>query len=131
MPLETPMVDREHRHRSYSGAHEMTAAFNVQPAPSRPAVSPVGVVAIVFVAAIAFVTLVTAGITFAALAIAFPAAVPIAEYFGVQFTATDAAIAQIAAGYWWAFVALAVASFGAAALVVVASIRAISSPDRA
>jgi len=107
----------------------MTTAFN--PAPARAGASPLAVVAIVFVAAIAFVTLVTAGITFAALAIAFPMAVPVAEYFGVAVKATDVAIAQLAAGYWWAFVALAVTSFGAAALVAVGSIRAISSTDRA
>lgn len=107
----------------------MTTAFN--PAPARAGASPLVVVAIVFVAAIAFVTLITAGITFAALAIAFPMAVPVAEQFGVAIKATDAAIAQLAAGYWWAFVALSVTSFGAAALVVVGSIRAISSADRA
>jgi hypothetical protein len=109
----------------------MTTAFNVQPAPARAGASPFAVVAIVFVAAIAFVTLITAGISFAALAIAFPVAVPVAEYFNVPFTAADAAIAQLAASYWWAFVALAVTSFGAAALVAVGSIRAISSSDRA
>ena len=108
----------------------MTTAFNVQPAPARAGASPLAVVAIVFVAAIAFVTLITAGITFAALAVAFPVAVPVAEYFNLPFTAADAAIAEIATGYWWAFVALAVTSFGAAALVAVASIRAISSSDR-
>jgi hypothetical protein len=108
----------------------MTTTFNVQPAPARAGASPVVVVAIVFVAAVAFVTLITAGITFVGLAIAFPIAVPVAEYFGLPFTSADAAIAQLASGYWWAFVALAVTSFGAAALVAVASIRAISSSDR-
>lgn len=109
----------------------MTTAFNVQSVPARAGASPLAVVAIVVVAAIAFVTLITAGITFAALAIAFPVAVPVAEYFGLPFTATDAAIAQLAASYWWAFVALAVTSFGAAGLVAVGSIRAISSSDHA
>ncbi|HEX5012717.1 MAG TPA: hypothetical protein VFV72_01070 [Candidatus Limnocylindrales bacterium] len=109
----------------------MTTAFNVHPAPARAGASPLAVVAIVFVAAIAFVTLVTAGITFAALTVAFPAAVPIAQYYDVPFTAADAAIAEAVAGYWWAFAALAVTSFGGAALVAVGSIRAISSSARA
>ena len=108
----------------------MTTAFNVQPAPARPGASPLAAVGIVLVAGFAIVTLLTAGITFVALAIAFPLAVPVAEYFSLPFTSTDAAIAQLAAGYWWAFVAMAVGSFGAAALVAVASIRAISSTER-
>ena len=109
----------------------MTTAFNVQPAPARAGASPLAAIAIVFVAGIAVVTLITAGITFAALAIAFPLAVPVAEYFGVPFSSADAVIAQVAASYGWAFVAMAVGSFGAAALVAVASVRAISSSDSA
>src|SRR5262245_1686401 len=105
----------------------MTTAFNVQPAPARAGASPLAAVAIVFVAGIAVVTLITAGITFAALAIAFPLAVPVAESFGVPFSSADAVIAQVAASYWWAFVAMSVGSFVAAAIVAVASIRAISS----
>jgi hypothetical protein len=105
----------------------MTAAFNVQPAPARTAASPLAVIGVIVVAGIAVVTLITAGITFAALAIAFPLAVPVAESFSLPFTSTDGAIAQLAAGYWWAFVALAVGSFGAAAFVADTAIRAISS----
>ena len=108
----------------------MTTAFPAAPAPARSGVSPVAAVAIVLVAAAAFMTLITAGITFLGFAIAFPIAVPIAEYFDVAFTATDAAVAQTIAGFWWAFVALAVASFGAATLVVVAAIRALTPADR-
>ena len=107
----------------------MTTAFSVQP-PARSNVSTAAALAIVLVAAVAFMTLITAGITFIGFAIAFPIAVPVAEYFHVAFTQTDAAVAQSIAGFWWAFVALAFASFGAAVLVVAAAIRALSPSDR-
>src|SRR5262245_9373712 len=107
----------------------MATAFSVQPAPAR-SVSPATALAIVVVAAIAFLALITAGITFIGFAIAFPLAVPVAEYFGVAFTATDAVIAQVAAGFWWAFLALAVATFGAASLVVIAAIKALTPSNR-
>src|SRR5690349_11866239 len=108
----------------------MTTAFHVQPAPARSEPSPVAVVAIVLVAAVAFLTLVTAGITFIALAIAFPMAVPIADYFNVAVKPVDAAIAQQVAGFWWAFAALAVASFGGAAVVIAAAVRAVTPSTR-
>ena len=107
----------------------MTTAFSVQP-PARSNVSTAAALAIVLVAAVAFMTLITAGITFIGVAIAFPIAVPVAQYFHVAFTQTDAAVAQSIAGFWWAFVALAFASFGAAVLVVAAAIRALSPSDR-
>jgi hypothetical protein len=108
----------------------MTTAFSVQPAPSRVGPSPATVVGIVLVAAIAFVTLVTVGITFASLAIAFPIAVPLAEQFHVAVKPADAALAQQLAGIWPAFVALAIAFFGFALLVVAAAVRALTPSDR-
>jgi hypothetical protein len=108
----------------------MTTAFSVQPAPAPSGASPAATLAIVLVAFVASMALVTAGITFASLAVAFPLAVPVAEYFDVAYTAFDAAIAEQIAGFWWAFAALAVASFGAALLVVLATIRALSPADR-
>jgi hypothetical protein len=108
----------------------MTTAWAAQPAPARIGPSPVAVVAIVVVAAIAFVTLVTAGITFVSLAIAFPIAVPVAEHFHVVVREADAVLAQQLAGFWWAFVALAIASFGGAALVVAAAVRALGATQR-
>jgi hypothetical protein len=135
MAREVPVADRDARGRcpvrlAPSELFIMTTAFAPQPAPARIGPSPVAVVAVVFVAALAFVTLVTAGITFVALAIAFPIAVPMAEHFHVAVTATDAAIAQHAAGFWWAFVALAFASFGAATLVVAAAVRVLGSTNQ-
>jgi hypothetical protein len=108
----------------------MTTAFQFQPAPARSGVSPAAAVAIVVVAAVAFLTLITAGFTFVGFAIAFPLAVPVAEYFNVVVTSTDIAIAQQAAGFWWAFALLAVASLGAAVLVVVAAIKALTPTAR-
>ena len=108
----------------------MTSAFPVQPLPRQGGPSAAAVVGIVLVAAVAVVTLLTAGITFVSLAIAFPLAVPIAERFDVVVSASDIAIAQVAAGFWWAFAALAAASFGAALLVIVAAIRALDPTPR-
>jgi hypothetical protein len=107
----------------------MTASFAPQPVPARSGANPVVAVAVVLLAAVAFMTLITAGFTFLGFAIAFPIAVPIAEYFNVAFTSVDAAVAEAAAGFWWAFAALAVASFGAAAVVVVAAIKALTPPS--
>jgi hypothetical protein len=107
----------------------MATAVNVQPAPAR-SVSPVAALAIIVVAAVAFLTLVSIGITFIGFAIAFPIAVPVAEYFGVAFSSTDAAIAQAVAGFWWAFLGLAFASFGAAFLVVAAAVKGLTPSSR-
>jgi hypothetical protein len=81
-------------------------------------VSTVGVLAFLLV-----------GITFFALAIAFPIAVPVARAAGVPVSPHDLELATRFADLAWAFVALSVASFGAAIAVAVAATRRLSPVD--
>ena len=92
------------------------------PAPSKAArqgPSPAAAVVIGVVTTISVFTLIMAGITLLGLAIAFPIAVPVAEAYHLPVAAADVAIAERFAGLWWAFLALAVVAFSAAALVTV------------
>jgi len=107
----------------------MTASFaQIQPARSEP--TPAAVVTATVVAGVAVLTLITAGITFLALAVAFPTAIPIAQAYNVPVSATDMAIAARFAELWWAFAALAFASFASATLVVVKLISFLSPAPR-
>ena len=106
----------------------MTASF-AQPAdtaaarrsPSAAAALVVGMIATVIV-----LVLLVAGLTFFALAIAFPIAIPVALAYHLPVSATDAALAQQFANLWWAFGALAIASFAAAGVIVVKAIAYVS-----
>ena len=108
----------------------MTASFASAPAEPR---APGALAAIVIgaIGVVAFLGLVLAGLTFFALAIAFPIAVPLAMSMGVPVTPHDAALAGQFAGFAWAFVALSVAAFAASLGVLALTIRSISpaSPD--
>ena len=104
----------------------MTASFaQVQPARSEP--TPAAAVTAVIVASVTALTLIVAGITFLALTVAFPIAIPIAQAYNVPVSATDIAVAARFAELWWAFAALAFASFAAVILVVVKVISFLSS----
>jgi hypothetical protein len=96
----------------------MTASF-AQTEPARRGPSPVAAVTVGLVAGIAGLVLITAGMTFLGLAIGFPIALPVAEAYHIPVSAADAALARQFAGLWWAFLALAVASFAAAVAIVV------------
>ena len=107
----------------------MTASFApLQPARSEPA--PAAVVTAIVAAGVAVLTLITAGITFFALAVAFPIAIPIAQAYNVPVSAADIAIAARFAELWWAFAALAFASFASAILVTVKLISFLSPTPR-
>ena len=95
------------------------SAFPASSRPARQGPSAAAAAVIGVVTTISVFTLIMAGITFLGLAIAFPIAVPVAEAYHLPVAAADVAIAERFAGFWWAFVALAVAAFGAAALVTV------------
>jgi len=69
-------------------------------------------------------------VTFVGLAIAFPIAVPIAEAYHLPVSAADAALAERFASVWWAFAALAVASFGIAGVIVVKLVNVLSPAPR-
>ena len=97
----------------------MTAS-TVQPetaAPRGPGGIAAGVIALT--GGIAVLVLLVVGLTFFGLAIAFPIALPVAHAYHVPISAADAAIAERLAPLWWAFLALAVAIFGAAGAIVV------------
>ena len=106
----------------------MTASFAPFSAQSGP--TPAAAVTAAIVAGVTVLTLVVAGITFLALAVAFPIAIPIAEAYNVPVSATDMAIAARFAELWWAFAALAFASFASATLVMVKLISFLSPAPR-
>ena len=99
-----------------------------QPAPTRSGPSRVAVVVIVLISAVAFVTLIAAGITFAFI-LGGPIAAQVTEFLG-RSSDSDVATGTVhVAGLWWAFAALAAASFLAAALILIVAIRALSRLD--
>jgi hypothetical protein len=103
----------------------MTASFaHGQPARREPTATAVAAAAIVV--SVTVLSLIVAGITFMALAIAFPIAIPIAQAYHVPVSAADIAIAARFAELWWAFAALAIASFAAVVLVLVKFISFVS-----
>ena len=110
----------------------MTASF-AQPADTAaarrgPGAAPTLVVGMI--AAVSVLVLLVAGLTFFALAIAFPIAIPVALAYQLPVSATDAALAQQFANLWWAFAALAIASFAAAGVIVVKAIAYVSPVPR-
>ena len=106
----------------------MTASF-LEPQPVRRAPSP-AVAAIAWAAIIVTVfALISAGITFVGLAIAFPIAVPVAEAYHLPIRLADAALAERLAGFWWVFSGLAIASLVGAVVVAVKGVRFLSTDD--
>lgn len=112
----------------------MTApAFSPASAPAPTTASgpgAAGAIAIALIAGAAILGLFTASITFFALALAFPIAVPIAQQYHVFISASDVAIAERLADFAWAFGALGVGSLVAAVLVTVKSIQVLSPSAR-
>ena len=107
----------------------MTASFDqIRPYGNGP--TPAAAVTAAIVAGASVLTLIVAGITFLALAVAFPIAVPIAEAYDIPVSAADMAIAARFAELWWAFAALAFASFGTALVVIVKVISFLSPAPR-
>jgi len=107
----------------------MTASF--APKPESHGLSPAAVLVVGAVTAISVFALITAGITFFGLAIAFPIAVPVAHAYHVAISAADAALAEQFAGFWWAFLGLAVAAFAGAAVVTIKVADIVSRASRA
>ena len=103
----------------------MTASF-AQPRPARTGPAPIAAAIVGLVALATVLVLIVTGVTFVALAVAFPIAVPIAEAYNLPVSAADIALAERFAALWWAFAALALASFGAAVVVVVKLIDFVS-----
>ncbi|HEV7811283.1 MAG TPA: hypothetical protein VGO64_11830 [Candidatus Limnocylindrales bacterium] len=107
----------------------MVTSFAPQPA-ERHGPNPSASLIVGLIAGLAVLTLIVAGITFAALAVAFPIAVPVAEAWHLPVAAADRILAGQFAALWWAFAALAVASFSAALVIVVKLIGFLSPGPR-
>jgi hypothetical protein len=112
----------------------MTTFFSpsaTAPAAAKSAARSAGLIAAGLVLAATVLALFVAGITFAALAIAFPVAVPLASRFALDVSASDIAIAERLADLWWVFGGLSVASVAAAVAVAVKSVQVLSpvAPD--
>jgi hypothetical protein len=106
----------------------VTATPVAQPI-QRTAPDAITVLVVGLIGAVAVLTLITAGVTFFALAVAFPIALPIAQQFHVAVSATDIAIAEQFASVWYAFAGLGVASFAAAVVVMVAVVKSVAPRD--
>jgi hypothetical protein len=87
---------------------------------------PAAAIAIALLAGVAVLGLFVAGITFLALAIAFPLVVPVAHQYGVFVSANDLALAERFAEFGWLFGTLGIGSFVAAVVVLVKSIQVLS-----
>jgi hypothetical protein len=87
--------------------------------PVRPARSRLGNAskAVLGTALVLFVALV--GITFVALAFAFPVAVPLIEQQHLPVSADDLALAKTYASFWWAFMIVGVVALAGAAVAAV------------
>lgn len=107
----------------------MATSFSPQPA-ERHGPNPTTGLIVGLIAGVVVLTLIVAGITFAALAVAVPIAVPIAEASRIPVTVANRVLAEQLAGFWWAFAALAVASFSAALVIVVKLVGFLSPAPR-
>ena len=101
---------------------------NVAVNPVRPARSPLSnaTKAVLGTAFVLFVALV--GITFVALAFAFPVAVPLIEQQHLPVSADDLALAKTYASFWWAFLIVGVVALAGA---VVAAVKLVQHLDPA
>jgi hypothetical protein len=108
----------------------VTASLSQPESAARRGPGGAAAVIIALTAGLAVLALFVAGMTFVGLAIAFPIALPIAEAYHVPFSAADAALAERFASAWWAFAALAVASFGIAGVIVVKLVNVLSPAPR-
>jgi hypothetical protein len=87
-------------------------------------------VAIGVIATAAVLGLFVAGVTFLGLAIAFPIVGQVVNEYHVTVSATDLALAERLAGFWWLFGLLAIASVVAAVVVAVKAIERLSPSPR-
>ena len=87
--------------------------------------------AIAIVAGSAVISLILAAITFGALALAFPIAVPIAQQYHVAVSANDVLLAERFASIWWVFAGASLMSLFAVIAVIVATVKHLESPPAA
>ena len=107
----------------------MTISQSIRtPAPRAARHGAATTLAIAIVAGSMVIGLIFAAITFGALAIAFPMAVPIAHQFHVAVSANDVLIAERFASLWWVFAGAAMVSLLAAVAVTVGTVKHFESP---
>ena len=102
------------------------ATWTPAPRPARHGTA--ATVAIAIVAGSTVFGLIIAAITFGALAIAFPIAVPIAHQFQVAVSANDVLVAERFAAFWWVFAGVSIMSLLTAIAVIVATVKHVESP---
>jgi hypothetical protein len=97
----------------------VSSVSNAAVNPVRPARSPLGNAskAVLGTAFVLFVALV--GITFVALAFAFPVAVPLIEQQHLPVSADDLALAKTYASLWWVFMIVGIVALAGAAVAAV------------
>jgi hypothetical protein len=98
------------------------------PAPRSARHGTAATVAIAIVAGSTVFGLIIAAITFGALAIAFPMAVPIAHQLQVAVSANDILIAERFASLWWVFAGVSIMCLLAAIAVIVTTVKHFESP---
>ena len=101
------------------------------PAPRSARHGTAATVAIAIVAGSTVIGLIFAAITFGALAIAFPLAVPVAHQFQVAVSPNDVLIAERLASIWWVFAGASMMSLLAAVAVIVTTVVHFDSPPAA
>ena len=104
----------------------MPSVSNVAVNPVRPARSPSSnaTKAVLGTALVLFIALV--GITFVALAFAFPVAVPLIDQQHLPVSADDLALAKTYASFWWAFMTVGVVAL---VVAVVAAVKLVERLD--
>ena len=101
------------------------------PAPRTARHGTAATVAIAIVAGSTLIGLILAAITFGALALAFPIAVPIAQQYHVAVSANDVLLAERFASIWWVFAGASLMCLFAVIAVIVATVKHLESPPAA
>jgi len=96
----------------------------VNPVRPAPSTSSNATKAVLGTALVLFIALV--GITFVALAFAFPVAVPLIEQQHLPVSADDLALAKTYASFWWAFMTVGVVAL---VVAVVAAVKLVERLD--
>jgi hypothetical protein len=103
----------------------MTTSFSTPAESPRPAAAA----AIAVIASVTVIFLFTAGVTFGALAFAFPLIAPIVDQFPTVST-SDVALTRQFADAWWVFAVAGIGSLVAALAVAIKAIQHLSPAAR-
>jgi hypothetical protein len=101
----------------------VTVASNVASTSARPGRSPLSTAAQAVIGSVFAGFLALVGITFIALAIAFPTVVPLIQDRHLAVSASDLELAKAFASVWWAFAVGGVLSFFGSVVTIVKLVR--------